>query len=226
MNNQKPSKRFDDPDGRLKVNEIFGSIQGEGPHSGLPATFIRLSGCNLQCPNCDTKYTSYETKHVHSIVTAVRLLSNKLVVITGGEPFLQNIGRLIARLYDQGNRVQIETNGSLAPTERCKVWLTGLDIDIVVSPKTPKLSDFFLERGTAFKYVIPGDGPLGALPEAVLGHQKVGLAHPPKGFNPAQVYMQPEDGANQIMACSNMLEISKRYGYRCGVQLHKLLDVR
>jgi len=226
MNTQKPSKRFDDPDGQLKVVEVFSSIQGEGPYSGLPATFIRLAGCNLQCPNCDTDYSEYEVKTVVSLLTQVRLHSNKLVVITGGEPFLQNIGRLIAFLTQNGYRVQIESNGSIQPSERCVMWLADLDYDIVVSPKTPKLAEFFTGRTRAFKYVIPGGGPLATLPMAVLGHKPVGLACPPEGFDPACVYMQPEDGADQAEAMDNMVRLANRYGFRCGVQLHKLLQVR
>ncbi|MGE4486327.1 MAG: 7-carboxy-7-deazaguanine synthase QueE [Synergistaceae bacterium] len=226
MNTQKPSTRYDDPEGRLKVAEIFGSIQGEGPYSGLPATFIRLAGCNLQCPNCDTDYTGHMLLHSHSIITKVRLHANHLVVITGGEPFLQNIGPLVAKLKEHGYHIQIETNGSMEPSQRCRMWLDGLPVDVVVSPKTPKINSFLRRYVTAFKYVIPGGDPLYALPDSVLGNATTSLAQPPKGFPPQSVFLQPEDGADQKTAIENMVRLSKTFGYRCSVQLHKILTVR
>ncbi len=226
MNTQKPSKRYDDPEGRLKVVEIFGSIQGEGPYSGLPATFIRLAGCNLQCPNCDTDYTDHKVLHSHSIITQVRLQANHLVVITGGEPFLQNIGPLVAKLKEHGYHIQIETNGSVEPSDRCRMWLEGTPFDVVVSPKTPKIAPFLVGYITAFKYVVPGGKVLTTLPNAVLGNATETLAQPPKGFAPQAVFLQPEDGKDYDSAVKNMVALSLRFGYRCSVQLHKLLTVR
>ena len=77
-------------DGGLDVHSIFPTIQGEGPFVGQPAIFIRLAGCNLQCPLCDTEYTEGRIRlSVPVIFDAVQehiRLFAPLIVITGGEP--------------------------------------------------------------------------------------------------------------------------------------------
>ncbi|WP_046973456.1 7-carboxy-7-deazaguanine synthase QueE, partial [Dyella japonica] len=96
------------------------TIQGEGPFCGQPAVFVRLAGCNLQCPGCDTNYTSNRKKMSHSdiwqeIVHVTGEAKTKLVVITGGEPFRQpEVVNFINYLIDmKGYRVQVETNGTM-----------------------------------------------------------------------------------------------------------------
>lgn len=100
----------------LKVNEIFHSIQGESSRSGLPCVFIRLTGCNLRCAYCDTRY-AYEQgalMEIAEIVEKVRELRCDLVEVTGGEPLLQtDTPRLIVELLNAGHAVLLETNGSL-----------------------------------------------------------------------------------------------------------------
>ena len=101
-----------------KVNEIFYTLQGEGAHSGIPAVFIRFSGCNLHCPWCDTEFTA------HTDMTAVEIVSEalalydipnerrRMVVLTGGEPSLQVDKPLIDALHAAGFYICIETNGT------------------------------------------------------------------------------------------------------------------
>ncbi len=99
----------------LKINEIFYSIQGESLYAGLPCIFIRLTGCNLRCSYCDTRY-AYEEGHFMSIKEIFDHLSQyhcNLVEITGGEPLCQNATPfLITQLIEKGYTVLIETNGS------------------------------------------------------------------------------------------------------------------
>ena len=74
----------------LDVHSIFYTIQGEGPFTGCPAVFVRLAGCNLKCPGCDTDYTSNRTPMTaEQILNKILELASPatLVVITGGEPF-------------------------------------------------------------------------------------------------------------------------------------------
>ncbi len=100
----------------LTVCETFISLMGESTLAGLPAFFIRLSGCNLRCTYCDTTYAYAEggTRSVASLVDAVRSSSQRLVLVTGGEPLMQKGTRmLLEELIQSGLEVMVETNGSL-----------------------------------------------------------------------------------------------------------------
>jgi 7-carboxy-7-deazaguanine synthase len=99
----------------LQVCELFRSIAGETTWAGLPATFIRLSGCNLRCSWCDTK-KAWEPGTDLTIDRILELLgrhNDRLVVVTGGEPLMQaGTMELLKRLLDRGREVLLETNGS------------------------------------------------------------------------------------------------------------------
>ena len=103
----------------LKVNEIFYSIQGEGKFTGTPMIFIRLSGCNLKCKFCDTKHQRFKRMTEERILYKVRDLNHncRIVCITGGEPFKQDIFFLTEMLKDAGYYIHIETNGTFFPNE-------------------------------------------------------------------------------------------------------------
>lgn len=96
----------------LRINEIFYSLQGEGFHTGTPVVFVRLSGCNLKCDFCDTDFDSYQEMSVQQVVEIVKQYPARVVVLTGGEPSLQDIGELVTALHAAGMRVHIETNGT------------------------------------------------------------------------------------------------------------------
>jgi len=100
----------------ILVNEIFHSIQGESIYSGRPCIFIRLTGCNLRCTYCDTRYAyeDGEEMEIAEIIRCVAAYNCRLVEITGGEPLLQNeTPLLIFGLLENGYEVLMETNGSL-----------------------------------------------------------------------------------------------------------------
>ena len=99
---------------RLRITEIFFSIQGESTHQGRPCIFVRLMGCNLRCSWCDTEYsfTGGETMSVEEVLSQVRKFPCDLVEITGGEPLLQKASKTLAqRLLDEGYTVLCETSG-------------------------------------------------------------------------------------------------------------------
>lgn len=110
----------------LKISEIFESLQGEGVSSGSPATFVRLAQCNLHCTWCDTKYTwdferyRYEDEvreqSVAKVAQLVNAAASKRLILTGGEPLLQQraLKELFARLAPD-IVVEVETNGTIAP---------------------------------------------------------------------------------------------------------------
>ena len=98
------------------VNEIFFSIQGESVYAGLPCVFVRLTGCNLRCRYCDTRYAYEEGRAtpIDQIIETVDAFGIKRVLVTGGEPLLQEeTPSLIGRLLEAGHQVLVETNGSL-----------------------------------------------------------------------------------------------------------------
>lgn len=112
----------------LDVHSIFRTLQGEGPFTGHSAIFIRLAGCNLQCPACDTDYTSKRSlMSVQTIIDKVNTLkigqTIQLIVITGGEPLRQNISDLCILLYQAHYTVQIETNGTLGLPKQLQYFL-------------------------------------------------------------------------------------------------------
>jgi len=99
----------------LIVNEIFVSIQGESSFAGLPCLFIRLTGCNLRCSYCDTRYAYEEGKRmsIEDVLSTLPSAHRGLVEVTGGEPLLQDAcPELVDNLLKRGHTVLVETNGS------------------------------------------------------------------------------------------------------------------
>jgi 7-carboxy-7-deazaguanine synthase len=99
----------------LHITEIFHSIQGESTWSGLPCTFVRLTGCPLRCVWCDTEYAFHggERRSLDEIVEEVRSIGTSLVEITGGEPLAHpNAYLLTELLLDEGFTVLVETSGA------------------------------------------------------------------------------------------------------------------
>ena len=104
-----------DRETRLRVTEIFHSIQGESSLAGWPCVFVRLTGCPLRCAYCDTAYAFHggETRTVGEVLEAVRGFGCDLVEVTGGEPLAQRgAPALLRALCDAGYRVLLETAGS------------------------------------------------------------------------------------------------------------------
>jgi len=119
---------------RLKLTEIFYSLQGEADTAGIPTTFIRLTGCPLRCQYCDTAYAFHggDWWELPAILARVREQGAQHVCVTGGEPLAQkNCLQLLQQLCAQGYRVSLETSGAM----------TLADVDarvvLVVDVKTP-----------------------------------------------------------------------------------------
>ena len=139
----------------LDVQDIFFTLQGEGPNVGMPAIFIRLGGCNLACEFCDTEFESYNRLTLIEILDKIKDILQKkpktpLVVITGGEPMRQPIAKLCQKLQDLNLLVQIETNGTIFRD-------LPKDVQIICSPKINNKKYYpirpdLLPRITAFKF--------------------------------------------------------------------------
>lgn len=102
---------------RLKITEIFFSLQGEARNVGLPTVFVRLTGCPLRCTYCDTEYafTGGDWYEIEDIIEKVKQYGTRHVTVTGGEPLAQkNCIELLQKLCDAGYEVSLETSGALA----------------------------------------------------------------------------------------------------------------
>ena len=163
--------------------EIFASLQGEGPSQGRPCAFVRLSRCNLACVWCDTAYTwrfegdnrphraqlTYERKanqvtlDEEEAARRIAALGQPRLVVTGGEPLLQApaVARMLALLPDM--RVEIETNGTVAPPPALdalvaqynvspKLAHSGNPADLALPPE--RLRAWAAEPRAAFKFVV------------------------------------------------------------------------
>jgi len=173
------------------VAELFGpTVQGEGPSLGRQAVFVRLAGCHLSCSWCDTSYTwdarrfdlaaNRTAMTVDQVLEWVRDRSADLVVVTGGEPLLQQdaLTLLVAALDGSGYRIEVETSGTVAPREKLIEAVTAFN----VSPKLahsglsarhrirPAVLDIFAASGKAvFKFVattLPDLDEIAALQQA------------------------------------------------------------
>lgn len=101
---------------RLRITEIFYSLQGESSRVGLPTVFIRLTGCPLRCGYCDTSYafSGGDWHELDAILAQVKSWSTPFVCVTGGEPLAQkSVLALLTRLCDDGYQVSLETSGAM-----------------------------------------------------------------------------------------------------------------
>jgi 7-carboxy-7-deazaguanine synthase len=176
-------KYFKEADGKYLVTSMFYTLQGEGPFAGRPAVFIRLAKCNLACSFCDTYFDSGDWMTIEEIkIKAWKTVEDHfhgwtpdwvyhyppIIVLTGGEPSLQNLYPLIDQLRWIYSEVQIESNGIL-PVE------ISDDTVLVVSPKRVekkgKVGEYIkphadvLSRANCLKFVVSAEGPYSTLPD-------------------------------------------------------------
>jgi len=242
--NQVAGPRTDIESPSFLVHSIFYTIQGEGPHAGLPAIFVRLAGCNLRCFFCDTEFEQGATEMSlpeleEAIGKLVDIHECSLVVLTGGEPMLQPIGLLIASVVNWSRgwmEWQIETAGTVWPSGDFPTAGEG-NIDIVVSPKTGKVHRNLVSREEPalrvwWKYILRAEDALNesnGLPRS--STQAKGVEMPlfvPVGENRKRVFVQAcdeHDPAKNVANLQRVADISLRFGYRVSVQMHKLLHV-
>jgi 7-carboxy-7-deazaguanine synthase len=139
---------------RLRVNEIFHSLQGEADAVGYPTVFVRLTGCPLRCQYCDTEYAFHagDWLDLEAILNTVRGYGAQYVCVTGGEPLAQpNCLRLLERLCDLGFKVSLETSGALD--------ISAVDgrVSRVVDVKTPGSQEAARNRIDNFGFLTPHD---------------------------------------------------------------------
>ena len=198
-----------------RINEIFYSLQGEGYHTGMPAVFVRFSGCNLRCPFCDTDFADYTEMSAEQIVEEIHTLIHKhstlnpqhstlnphhspLIVLTGGEPALQVDAPLLTALHTMGIPICIETNGTHALPD-------GIDW-VTCSPKEG--TRLALNRADELKVVLTED----TQPEQWL--TQIQAAH---------LFLQPCSCQNTEQVIDYILHHPH---WRLSLQTHKYLHIR
>ena len=208
----------------LRVVEHFDSIQGEGLHAGVPAVFLRLAGCNLACPYCDTLH-SWDTEGkrlTHEMAVAI-LHKRAMAVITGGEPLLQK--EAVMALSDAarvgGTRVHLETNGTIRLTAKevkSFDWIT-------VSPKSMDTVEDAVIFADEIK-ILCGDGAFTA--DQVVAVVRLVRMVPwcvPVVVQPLEVSDVEQTKANMKATVQVVRDINDA-SVRVGVQLHKMMDWR
>ena len=141
----------------LPVVETFHSIQGEGAWTGTNAFFIRLAGCDVGCPWCDTKHSwnarRHPQRHTTDLIAEAKAVNPAIVVITGGEPLMHDLSSLSNGLRAEGLRVHLETSGA-PPFSGNFDWVT-------FSPKRFKPPhESIYSRVSELKVVVSGQADL------------------------------------------------------------------
>jgi 7-carboxy-7-deazaguanine synthase len=204
---------------RLRINEIFHSLQGEGTRVGLPCVFVRLTGCHLRCTWCDTAYAFTEGRwmELDEILTQVRGFGCPLVEVTGGEPLLQPaVHPLLNRLADEFPTVLLETSGALSIATVDPRVVRIVDIKCPGSGESARNHwpniDLLTPRDEV-KFVLADRTDYDWAREVV---QRYNLpARCPVIFAPVHQTLNPADLAGWVLA--------DRLDVRVGLQLHKIL---
>ena len=216
---------------QVQVHSIFSTIQGEGPFAGCRAIFVRLAGCNLQCPMCDTEYTEGRQAYsVPMLLDEIRDLTYpipNLIVLTGGEPLRQPVAPFVEALLDAGFRVQVETNGTIfreLPFDHPR-------FTVVCSPKMHYVHPKLIDHIDALKYVATAASldPADGLPRTALDHP----LHNKKLFRPhadwaGEVYLQPVDEQDEKANQKNLQAVvasCQKHGHRLCLQVHKIIGL-
>lgn len=215
----------------LLVNEVFWSLQGEGSMTGRPSVFIRLQGCHNHCYFCDTplaqsldhpplkedKITQvFEKKNPSKdyALLSPQFLAKEiakktnpgwLVVITGGEPCLQDLKPLTLNLEDLGFNCQIETSGSEPINSSPNTWVT-------LSPKEKGVYKPNWERASEIKLAVGNSCDLERYYDKL------------KSFPPEKIWLQPIDCSKE--ATKLCVEVCKSHNWRLSLQMHKYIGIK
>jgi 7-carboxy-7-deazaguanine synthase len=223
----------------LVLAETFGAtVQGEGPNAGTPASFIRTGGCDLSCSWCDSGFTwdgsrfdlraELSRRPVADVAAEVLAHDTPLVVITGGEPLLHQTQpgwiRLLNILSSQGKQIEVETNGTVVPTDLTAHRVTRLN----VSPKLANSGEpekrrirpealyaLVMTGKAAFKFVCATPGDVDEAAAIVTAHRL------PRG----QVWIMPE-GATPGTVLESLRAVADRtiaHRFRLTTRLHTLI---
>ncbi len=210
MSNRRPDTDFCEGR-RLPLVEDFYTIQGEGFHSGKPAYFIRLGGCDVGCSWCDAKYTWNPLSHplvaTDEIVERAASFEAQAIVITGGEPLIYPLDYLTERLHAHGLEIFLETSGSHP--------LSGNFDWICLSPKRkqPPLPEAFAVA-SELKVIIETEDDLRWAEECAA---KVGER--------CMLFMQPEWSRSEQMTPTIVEYVKAHPKWNISIQIHKFMHI-
>lgn len=191
----------------MRVNEIFYSLQGEGRFTGTPAVFLRLSGCNLKCPFCDTEHEDGVEMQPAEIISEILKYPSRHIVITGGEPSLQLDRDFVERLHLHGYFVQVETNGVKRLPDNVD-WITC----------SPKYKPICYDEVQEIKCVYEGK----EFEEKILGLFRSVRAEV-YYLQPCDVN-NPERNAEILAGCIDFIKAHPEW--KLSLQTHKMLHIR
>ena len=213
--------------GKILVNEIFESIDGEGYHAGYPTVFFRVVGCNLRCSWCDSKYTfepeeSSRWMTVADAISSVKEYGIKHITITGGEPLVEEnkqwMTSFLKALFYENFVVDIETNGSM-DYSYWKEMFNGENLSIIADWKAPssKMNKFMLKSNLSILdandiiKIVVTDNDFEEVEKILASNIK------------AVIYISPVFGKVKMEKIPEFVLKHKDYeNLRCQIQLHKV----
>lgn len=205
--------------GRLRINEIFLSLQGETRTVGWPTVFVRLTGCPLRCGYCDTDYAFHEGRWMSQaeILAQVASQDTRHVTVTGGEPLAQRpCIELLERLCDAGYDVSLETSGA--------VDLVRIDnrVRIVMDIKTPGSGEVDKNRPENLARLKPGDEIKFVLCDRADYEWSRARVRQERLAERCEILFSPAWGKIEARQLAEWI-LADRLPVRMQIQLHKLL---
>ena len=204
---------------RLRITEIFHSLQGESASIGYPTVFVRLTGCPLRCGYCDTGYAFQggEWMTLDDIVSRVRQYRTRYVTVTGGEPLAQkNCLTLLQRLCDHGYHVSLETSGALD--------VSGVDPRVikVLDLKTPGSGEVMRNLYDNVERLLPHDQVKFVICDRADFDWALEMMQRYDLLNRCEVLFSPSYGQQDPTALADWI-LQEQLPVRMQVQLHKYL---
>lgn len=212
-------------DGKILVNEIFESIDGEGYHAGFPTVFFRVTGCNLRCDWCDSKYTFQAEKNsrwmsVNEALNEVEKYNIKHITITGGEPLLEENSEwmvgFISNLINNAFFIDIETNGSIDYSYWKGIFRDNIVLIMDWKCPSSKMNHLMLQENLEIlsendivKMVVTDDDF-----DEVEKILKIGTF--------ATIYISPVFGKVTMEKIPEFVLKHKNENLRCQIQMHKI----
>jgi 7-carboxy-7-deazaguanine synthase len=204
---------------RLRITEIFHSLQGESATIGYPTVFVRLTGCPLRCGYCDTAYAFQggEWMMLDDILARIRQYRTRYVTVTGGEPLAQkNCLPLLQRLCDNGYHVSLETSGALD--------VSGVDPRVikVLDLKTPGSGEVARNLYDNIDKLLPHDQVKFVICDRDDFDWSVGMMNKYDLAARCEVVFSPSHGQQDATALAEWI-LEDQLPVRMQVQLHKYL---